>query len=192
MKIINDFIMGRNIEHYTVQLHNNFDVARSRSQDLFPTTTKTKTKGYKIKNYRIHYHHKIQNLEEEIMITLNLGHRLNEPITSICSIHYDDEQLMITTIPARYNREVIISFDLDFTIKLIENPNFVTSAVRKICQVIQEDRSRFVNDAPILADALEEGGCNDPDILMHFRYPALHLAPCILIRDFTKSWAKLS
>jgi hypothetical protein len=31
---------------------------------------------------------------------------------------------------------------------------------------------------PVLADALEEAGCRDPDILVHCRQPGLHDGGC--------------
>jgi hypothetical protein len=39
------------------------------------------------------------------------------------------------------------------------------------------DEHRFV-EMPILADALEEAGCTDPDILSHCRGPGPHVRGC--------------
>lgn len=41
--------------------------------------------------------------------------------------------------------------------------------------------SRNFTDMPILADALEEAGCTDPDILNHCRQPAEHVRGCWLL-----------
>jgi hypothetical protein len=48
--------------------------------------------------------------------------------------------------------------------------------VVKIAQAIYDER-RFT-DLPILADALEEAGCDDADILNHCREPDLHVRGC--------------
>jgi hypothetical protein len=48
-----------------------------------------------------------------------------------------------------------------------------------MAQAIYNDR-RF-SDLPILADALEEAGCTDPDILTHCRGPGPHVRGCWVI-----------
>jgi hypothetical protein len=48
--------------------------------------------------------------------------------------------------------------------------------VPKIAQAIYNDR-RF-DHLPILADALEEAGCTDADILNHCRQPGEHVRGC--------------
>lgn len=48
--------------------------------------------------------------------------------------------------------------------------------VRKLAQRIYDER-RF-NDLPVLADALEEAGCDDRDILAHCREEGGHLRGC--------------
>jgi hypothetical protein len=51
--------------------------------------------------------------------------------------------------------------------------------VRRLAQAVYEDRA---NDAlPVLADALEEAGCTDPDLLNHLRGPAPHVRGCWVI-----------
>jgi hypothetical protein len=49
----------------------------------------------------------------------------------------------------------------------------------KLAQTIYLER-RFV-DLPILADALEEAGCNDPEILAHCRAAGPHFRGCWVI-----------
>ena len=49
-------------------------------------------------------------------------------------------------------------------------------AIGHIARTIYEER-RF-HDLSILADALEEAGCNDPDILAHCRGPGEHTRGC--------------
>jgi hypothetical protein len=52
-------------------------------------------------------------------------------------------------------------------------------AVRKLAQTVYEER-RF-HDLPILADALEEAGCGNADILAHCRTPGEHARGCWLV-----------
>jgi hypothetical protein len=52
-------------------------------------------------------------------------------------------------------------------------------AVSKLAQGIYEDRD--FDRLPILADALEEGGCANQDILLHCRHPAEHVRGCWVI-----------
>lgn len=51
--------------------------------------------------------------------------------------------------------------------------------VAKLAQAIYDER-RF-SDMPILADALEEAGCHDPEILGHCRGPGPHVCGCWLV-----------
>jgi len=54
-----------------------------------------------------------------------------------------------------------------------------TAATEAIAQTIYDER-RF-DDLPILADALEEAGCTDTDILAHCRLPGEHVRGCWVI-----------
>jgi hypothetical protein len=49
-------------------------------------------------------------------------------------------------------------------------------AVRKLARVIYEEH-RF-GDLPVLADALEEAGCTEPELLGHLRGPGPHVRGC--------------
>jgi hypothetical protein len=51
--------------------------------------------------------------------------------------------------------------------------------VRKLAQAIHDER-RF-GDLPILADALEEAGCANADILAHCRQPGEHVCGCWVV-----------
>ncbi|HXG10604.1 MAG TPA: hypothetical protein VNK04_12655 [Gemmataceae bacterium] len=53
------------------------------------------------------------------------------------------------------------------------------STIRKIAQAIYDER-RF-EDMPLLADALEEAGCDNADILAHCRRPGEHVRGCWVI-----------
>jgi hypothetical protein len=50
------------------------------------------------------------------------------------------------------------------------------SAVASLARAIAEER-RF-DDLPVLADALEEAGCTDVNVLTHCRDPGEHAARC--------------
>jgi hypothetical protein len=56
------------------------------------------------------------------------------------------------------------------------DPFWLTPSVVAVAQSIYEDR-RF-EDMPILADALEEAGCHDADILAHCRSEGPHFRGC--------------
>lgn len=51
--------------------------------------------------------------------------------------------------------------------------------IPKLAQGIYDER-RF-EDLPVLADALEEAGCTDPDILNHCRSPETHVRGCWVV-----------
>ena len=51
--------------------------------------------------------------------------------------------------------------------------------VRKIAQAIDDDRA--FDHLPILADALEDAGCNNADILAHCRGPGPHVRGCWVV-----------
>jgi hypothetical protein len=54
--------------------------------------------------------------------------------------------------------------------------SWFTPTVKALAQAIYEDRS--FTDLPVLADALEEAGCNSQDILSHLRGPGPHTRGC--------------
>jgi hypothetical protein len=56
------------------------------------------------------------------------------------------------------------------------NPAWLTSTVRSLSQSIYEDRA--FDRLPILADALEDGGCYQQDILSHLRGGGEHCRGC--------------
>ena len=61
-------------------------------------------------------------------------------------------------------------------------PSWLTwneSTATKIAQAIYTDRA--FDRLPVLADALEEAGCHDPDILAHCRQPGEHVRGCWLV-----------
>src|SRR5262249_3045115 len=57
--------------------------------------------------------------------------------------------------------------------------NSLPSTVKKIAQTIYDER-QFEN-LPILADALEDAGCDNADILSHCRSPGPHVRGCWLV-----------
>jgi hypothetical protein len=56
------------------------------------------------------------------------------------------------------------------------DPSWRTSNVMRLAVSIYSDRA-FVQ-FPILADALEDAGCTDADILNHLRQPGEHVRGC--------------
>lgn len=62
------------------------------------------------------------------------------------------------------------------------NPDWLSlqrSTVSKLAGAIYEDRT--FDRLPLLADALEDAGCTDPDILAHCRGPGPHVRGCWVI-----------
>jgi hypothetical protein len=56
------------------------------------------------------------------------------------------------------------------------DPACVTSTAKRLAETIYADRA--FDRLPILADALEEAGCTDADILSHCRGPGPHVRGC--------------
>jgi hypothetical protein len=59
---------------------------------------------------------------------------------------------------------------------VILNPAWLTPAVLALARGIAEEGN--FEDLPFLADALEEAGCSDPDLLAHCRQGGEHLPGC--------------
>ena len=51
--------------------------------------------------------------------------------------------------------------------------------IHRLAQAIYEERA--FDRLPVLADALEEAGCHDPDILAHCRQPGEHVRGCWVV-----------
>ena len=59
------------------------------------------------------------------------------------------------------------------------NPAWLTATVTNLASVIYTDRA--FDRLPILADALEEAGCRDADVLEHCRKPGVHARGCWVV-----------
>jgi hypothetical protein len=59
------------------------------------------------------------------------------------------------------------------------DPDWLTSNVKTLAQAIYDDRS--FSGLPILADALEEAGCTNADLLHHCHRPAEHVRGCWVV-----------
>jgi len=59
------------------------------------------------------------------------------------------------------------------------DPALMTSTVTSLAQAIYDDRA--FDRLPILADALEEAGCTNADILSHCRGPGPHVLGCWVV-----------
>ena len=56
------------------------------------------------------------------------------------------------------------------------DPAWMTPTVRALAQAIHKERA--FDRLPILADALEDAGCTDAEILSHLRGPGPHVRGC--------------
>ncbi len=56
---------------------------------------------------------------------------------------------------------------------------WLTSTVQQLAEAIYQEKA--FNRLPILADALEEAGCTDADILKHCRQPGEHVRGCWVV-----------
>jgi hypothetical protein len=59
---------------------------------------------------------------------------------------------------------------------VIFDPSWRTPTINALAQAAYDDRT--FDRLPILADALEDAGCADPDILGHLRGPGPHVRGC--------------
>jgi hypothetical protein len=59
------------------------------------------------------------------------------------------------------------------------HPSLLGETVAKLARTIYDDRA--FNRLPILADALEEAGCTNPDILQHCRTQGEHVRGCWVV-----------
>jgi hypothetical protein len=62
---------------------------------------------------------------------------------------------------------------------VVLNPAWRSPDVLRIASAIHDDGSW--SDLPMLADALEESGCDDPYILGHLRGPGPHFRGCLVL-----------
>ncbi len=83
-------------------------------------------------------------------------------------------------IHARFNRIALIRdiFGNPFR-PIVADPAWLTPTVRAIASAIYADRA--FDRLPILADALEEAGCTNADILLHCRMPEDHVRGCWVV-----------
>jgi hypothetical protein len=59
------------------------------------------------------------------------------------------------------------------------HPSWLTTTVVALAQSIYDDRA--FDRLPILADALEDAGCDNADILNHCRQPGVHVRGCWVV-----------
>jgi len=59
------------------------------------------------------------------------------------------------------------------------DPTWLTPTVINLAQAIYDDRA--FDRMPILADALEDAGCTNQDILSHCRQPGVHVRGCWVV-----------
>jgi hypothetical protein len=59
------------------------------------------------------------------------------------------------------------------------NPSWLTPKMKSLAQQIHDERA--FDGLPILGDALEEAGCDNPEILAHCRGPGPHVRGCWVV-----------
>ncbi|OWK42425.1 hypothetical protein FRUB_04503 [Fimbriiglobus ruber] len=59
------------------------------------------------------------------------------------------------------------------------NPSYLTPTVLSLAKGIYEDRA--FDRMPVLADALQDAGCDNEDILTHCRGPGPHVRGCWVV-----------
>ena len=62
---------------------------------------------------------------------------------------------------------------------IVADPAWLTPTVQAIAAAIYQDRA--FDRLPILADALEEAGCTNADVLLHCRQPGEHVRGCWVV-----------
>ncbi len=63
--------------------------------------------------------------------------------------------------------------------RIVADPTWLSPTARSIAEAIYRDCA--FDRLPILADALEEAGCTNPDILLHCRTPGEHARGCWVV-----------
>ncbi len=59
------------------------------------------------------------------------------------------------------------------------NPSWFAPSVKQIAEAIEYDQA--FDRLPILADALEDVGCTNADVLTHCRQPGEHVRGCCVV-----------
>ena len=85
---------------------------------------------------------------------------------------------MISFAPEKSTRFVHDIFGNPFR-PVVVDPSWLTSDVVVLAEGIYQDRA--VDRMPILADALQDAGCDSDDILNHCRQPGEHVRGCWVI-----------
>jgi hypothetical protein len=88
-------------------------------------------------------------------------------MTSSAIYHFDSQAIVVRDIFGNPFRPVTL------------NPAWRTSNVSALAQSIYDDRA--FDRLPILADALEDAGCDNADILNHCRQPGEHVRGCWVV-----------
>jgi hypothetical protein len=99
-------------------------------------------------------------------------------LTLACSKQPCDKGFSVSRRQARILQEIIGNPFRPVPI----NPSWLTwngATIPKLAQTVYDDR-RF-QDLPVLADALEEAGCTNADMLDHCRQPGEHVRGCWVV-----------
>ena len=79
-------------------------------------------------------------------------------------------------VPAGVVAESLRDIFCDFILPVTLDPAWRTPTATSLAQAIYDDRA--FDRLPILADALEDAGCDNVDILNHCRQPGVHVRGC--------------
>ncbi len=80
---------------------------------------------------------------------------------------------------ATEKREQLRLIHCIFSLPIVADPAWLTDTVQSIATAIYRDRA--FDRLPILADAFEEAGCTNADVLLHCRKPAEHVRGCWVV-----------
>ena len=88
--------------------------------------------------------------------------------------HWETEFAREQAAQADLLRDIVIPF-----CHVVLNPSWLTSTVRTLAEGIYQDRA--FDRMPILADALQDAGCDSDDILIHCRGTGPHVRGCWVV-----------
>jgi hypothetical protein len=91
-------------------------------------------------------------------------------------LDWRDDQFQVHRQQADFLRDM---FGLHISNPALTTPTWDSTTVTQIAQGIYADHS--CGGLPILADALEDVGCTDADILAHCRQPGEHVRGCWVV-----------
>jgi hypothetical protein len=120
--------------------------------------------------------------EEAVRELQTLGRGMNAAQTAAMTTQAPDEAAERAAIAAAYDADMLRHICGNPFRRVSIDPAWLVwndGSVAKMAQSIYEDR--LFEDMPILADALEQAGCDNADLLDHCRAPGVHMRGCWLL-----------